>query len=171
MTESGKTKGKIVVGVDGTPASRAALRWAIDEARCRGDRVHVVYAWGSKMVAETHPHARPAAINHESGEAARVLDYAVSGLVDTGEDDVEIEREVVESAPSTALLTASLDAELLVVGSRGHSAFANLFLGSVSHDCAAHAPCPVVLVHSEEEQERRADRIAAAAGRVSRSRR
>jgi nucleotide-binding universal stress UspA family protein len=171
VTQSRASKGKIVVGVDGTPASRAALRWAIDEARFRGDRVHAVYAWGSKMVAETHPHSGPAAINPESEEAAQVLDYAISGLADAGEGDVEIHREVVESAPSTALLTASLDADLLVVGSRGHSAFANLFLGSVSHDCAEHAACPVVLVHSEEEQERRADRIAAAAGRVSRSRR
>ena len=171
MTESGKTKGKIVVGVDGTPASRAALRWAIDEARHRGDRVHAVYALGSKMVAEAHSHSGPAAINPEVAEAAQVLDYAISGLADTGEGAVEIEREVVEAAPSTALLTASLDADLLVVGSRGHGAFTNLFLGSVSHDCAEHAPCPVVLVHSEEEQERRADRIAAAAGRRSRPRR
>jgi nucleotide-binding universal stress UspA family protein len=64
-------------------------------------------------------------------------------LPDAG--DVEVERRVVEGAPGAVLVAESRDADLLVVGSRGHGGFAQLLLGSVSQQCAHHAECPVVI--------------------------
>ena len=63
--------------------------------------------------------------------------------------DVEITRATVEDDPAPALLAAAQGAELLIVGSRGHGGFADLLLGSVSQQCAHHAPCPVVNVRGQ----------------------
>ena len=62
--------------------------------------------------------------------------------------DVEIELQAIQGAPAGVLVAASRDADLLVVGSRGHGGFVGLLLGSVSQQCAHHAECPVVIVHA-----------------------
>jgi nucleotide-binding universal stress UspA family protein len=63
--------------------------------------------------------------------------------------DVKIEQRVIQGAPAAVLVEESQDADLLVVGSRGHGGFAQLLLGSVSQQCAQHSECPVVIVHAE----------------------
>jgi nucleotide-binding universal stress UspA family protein len=63
--------------------------------------------------------------------------------------DVHVESKAVEDTAPRALLREAEGADLLVVGSRGHGGFAGLLLGSVSQQCAAHGPCPVVIVRSE----------------------
>ena len=65
--------------------------------------------------------------------------------------DVKIEQRVVQGTPGAALVDESHNADLLVVGSRGHGGFASLLLGSVSQQCAHHAACPVVIVRSKPE--------------------
>jgi len=147
--------GTIVVGVDGSPGSLEALRWAQVEAGLRGADVRVVHAW---MVPLIDAVPEPWAIGtpslgpsedevHEHLEAAakRVLATAVDEAR-SADSALKVEGELAEARPATALLAAAQDADLLVVGSRGRGGFAGLLLGSVSAQCVHHAPCPVVVV-------------------------
>jgi nucleotide-binding universal stress UspA family protein len=67
--------------------------------------------------------------------------------------DVKIEQRVIQGAPAAVLVEESQDADLLIVGSRGHGGFAQLLLGSVSQQCAHHSECPVVIVHAKRERD------------------
>lgn len=145
--------GRIVVGVDGSPGSVEALRWAAEEAQVRGTSVRAIYAWtyplflGAPM--ETIGPLPERAEFLQEGE--RVLDDATREAFD-GDPGVEVAREVVEAPPARALVKASHDADLLVVGSRGHGGFRELLLGSVSHQCVLHSSCPVVIIpHARTE--------------------
>jgi nucleotide-binding universal stress UspA family protein len=79
-------------------------------------------------------------------QAEQRLERATSELGE--EHELEIERIVAEASAARVLIDAVGEADLLVVGSRGHGGFTNLLLGSVSQRCAQHAPCPVVIVRS-----------------------
>lgn len=143
---------KIVVGVDGSAASNAALRWALDEARLRGVQLEAVHAFASHEVSTTsqalHLIETDFAAYRTAG--AEIVDRAMS---EAGAESVEVERSVVEGPPAEALLDAAKEADLLVVGSRGRGGFAGLLLGSVSEQCAHHAPCPVVIVRSTRPEQ------------------
>lgn len=144
----GRAPGTIVVGVDGSEASAAALRWALEEARRRGTTLRLVHAWHRPL--EAAPMAAPMWLDGEVFEslrtaAAELLDRMVAEAGDAA-TGVELERIVVEAGAARALLAAADGADLLVVGSRGHGGFLGLLLGSVSQQCAHHAPCPVVIV-------------------------
>jgi nucleotide-binding universal stress UspA family protein len=138
----------ILVGVDGSAASRAALEWAVEEARLRNARLHVVHTWTLPVSAYAAPVG--AVLDGEVldgvRDAAEQLVSAVLDDVDAG--GVEVDRSVVEGSPAASLLEAAENADLLVVGSRGRGGFAGLLLGSVSQQCAQHAPCPVVIVRA-----------------------
>jgi nucleotide-binding universal stress UspA family protein len=130
----------VVVGVDGSSSSRRALGWAAEEARLRGVQLRAIHA------AEMPPPGWPgldglAGVAAENGLA--VLNQAIADELGT---TAIVAREVARGTPADALLRAAEDAELLVVGSRGRGGFAGLLLGSVSHQCAHHSPCPVVVV-------------------------
>jgi len=142
----------VVVGVDGSAAARAALEWAVQDARRRGCRVDAVSAWhpdyGFVIGAES-----AAVVMSMSPEAMRAaaqagLDKAVEGF-----EGVEIRRILVEADPRTALIDASKDAELLVVGNRGHGVIVEAILGSVSSHCVHHACCPVVVIRASESEQ------------------
>ena len=136
----------IVVGVDGSEESKQALRWALGEARLRGARVVALRAWiypalaGGGLIPVTTDLLEQLTQNETKELAATVEEVAA------GETDVQVDQVVVEDAPARALVAASQDADLLVVGTRGHGGFTGLVLGSVSQQCAHHAPCPVVIV-------------------------
>jgi nucleotide-binding universal stress UspA family protein len=138
--------GRIVVGVDGSPGSRAALRWAADEARLRRARVEAVHCWAYHPVGTELAFLDPAVF--EEG-AATVLHDAVANLGDTGE--VELDLRLVQGPAARTLLDAAEGAQLLVVGARGHGGFTGLLLGSVSQQVVHHAPCPVVIVPTPDE--------------------
>jgi nucleotide-binding universal stress UspA family protein len=140
--------GKIVVGVDGSSGSRAALRWAHEEAALRSATLEAVAVWQLPVTTGLPAFGAMPPPEDLSGEAERALLATLSeeGAVST--DEVPVTSVVAEGAAAAALLEAATDADLLVVGSRGHGGFAGLLLGSVSHQCVSHAPCPVVVVRS-----------------------
>lgn len=135
----------IVVGIDGSDESKRALHWALEEARLRGSRLLAVHAWTYQLTAGPGymPAADPDIRQSVQQEALQVLDDA---LAEVGTVGVEVERKAIEGPPSATLVTAAEGADLLVVGSRGRGGFTGLLLGSVSQQCAHHAPCPVVIV-------------------------
>lgn len=142
---------RIVVGVDGSAASRAALRWAVREALLRDASVDAVTAWHYPYAATAEGFGRgiPLSAWPEPEVGARqTLDDAVQAIAGEFERLPIIERVVVLDGAAHALLENAKGADLLVVGSRGHGGFVGLLLGSVSSHCAAHAPCPVAIIRS-----------------------
>ena len=136
--------GRIVVGVDGSDGSTAALRWALDEARLRDAKLRVVHAW--KYVSDKAGIAAAYPVGYEEIErkAREVLTRSIEQAGPAAEPRVE--AILAGGGAVTVLLETAKGADLLVVGSRGRGGFAGLLLGSVSQQCAQHAPCPVVIV-------------------------
>ena len=134
----------ILVGVDGSEGSKTALAWALDEARRLDAELRVVHAWHYPPMYHGAPLAAVADAFAEEGELMleRMM-KEVTGGVDVG---VPVETEVRRERAAWLLMQLGRHAELLVLGSRGRGGFSALLLGSVSHQCAAHAPCPVVIV-------------------------
>ena len=135
----------IVVGIDGSDESKRALHWALNEARLREAKLVAVHSWTYQFTAGPGylPGADPEVRASIQKEAEQVIDDALAEFATGG---VEIERSAPEGQPSAMLVEAAEGAELLVVGSRGRGGFSGLLLGSVSQQCAHHAPCPVVIV-------------------------
>lgn len=134
---------RIVVGVDGSLPSKAALAWAVRQAGLTGAAVDVVTAW---EFPSFFPAPWPPDLGGDWKELAlRVVTEAVAGLPDSARQ-VEIRPTVTEGNASQVLLDASDGADLLVVGSRGHGGFMEALLGSVGQHCVHHATCPVVVI-------------------------
>ena len=139
--------GLVVVGVDGSEESVAALRWAADYAKAAGATVQALIVWHYPDVAGGAPvgHAPPP-IRHESEQHIRdTLDQAVRQVY-PDPAAAGVQTRVAYGHPSQALVEASKEASLLVVGSRGHGAFTGMLLGSVSMHCVTSAFCPVTVV-------------------------
>ncbi|MFD7258219.1 universal stress protein [Streptomyces sp. NPDC059874] len=145
MDTSGHTP-RVVVGVDGSPASYEALRWAVRYARLIAGTVDAVAAYDLPGAAGWSAPAADVAFDEEQARKD-LTDEIEKVLRQVGE--VPLEQHVVRGSAAKVLIGASAGAELLVVGSRGRGGFASLLLGSVGQQCAAHAPCPVVLVRSQ----------------------
>lgn len=133
---------RVVVGVDGSGSSVAALRWAARVGGVLGLEIDAVTSWeypASYGLAGTvggwDPEVDAGAV------LARAVHTAFGGGGPPG-----LRTHVRRGHPTPVLLEASHHAEMLVVGSRGHGGFAGLLLGSVSAQCAANASCPVVVV-------------------------
>lgn len=147
-----KATHQVVVGVDGSAASQAALRWAVDEARLRGASVTVIYAWQlpleygmyeGMVIADGAPEELEKA-------ADRFAHDTVAAVV--GEDEsVPITVSLRHGTPSKVLAEASRDADLIVVGAEGHNAFTGMLLGSVSLHLVHHAACPITIVRPEAQ--------------------
>lgn len=138
-------EGRIVVGVDGSDTSKAALRWAARMAPVVGGALEAVIAWEyptnfgwSVGFGDWRPDI----------DAAKALEATIDEVFGS-ERPAHLTVTVQEGGAGQVLLAASADADLLVVGSRGHGGFAGLLLGSVSTVCAEHAVCPVLVVHAD----------------------
>ncbi len=137
---------RIVVGVSGSPASRAALSWAAEEARLRGATLHVIWA------CDTGQHAAP---------------YAAVGAMPTGEEQQaaardglaavmqaefgpvtpdDVTADLVDGAPERVLVDSSCGADLLVLGATAPAWQAGRFAGPAVRACLARARCPVVVI-------------------------
>jgi nucleotide-binding universal stress UspA family protein len=170
-----RTRGAVVVGVDGSAGARAALHWAIAECRLRHARLRAVHAWtpdylggGYAAMGGGYGFVAAGARDYASEirEAAQEMLERVIAELAVEAEGVAIEREVVEGVAAEVLVEAAGAGDLLVVGSRGHGGFAGLLLGSVSQQCAHHARCPVVIVHAPKASPARDD---APVSRASRS--
>jgi len=136
----------IVVGVDASPGSRAALRWAHEEATLRGTTLTAVTVWQYPVLTTLPAFGSLPPIEDLSREAEAALHAVLAEEQVASTAEVPVETVVAEGPAAAALLQVAADADLLVVGSRGHGGFAGMLLGSVSQHCVAHAPCPVVVV-------------------------
>jgi len=139
--------GRIVVGVDGSPSSKAALAWAVEQAGLTGASVEAVIAWHYPVAVGGIPFAPAGAADFtDYGEfAMQVLSDAVAATVDP-DGPVKVCLVVRAGNAAQVLIDAAKGAELLVVGSRGHGGFTEALLGSVSQACVHHAGCPVVII-------------------------
>jgi len=134
---------RIVVGVDGSDSSKAALRWAIRQAKLTGSSVDAVTAWHYPPAYGWAPVADGG--TDLEGNAKEALTGAlneVSGL----EPEIPVRPLVHKGHAAEVLLGAARGADLLVVGSRGHGGLTSAMVGSVSLQCVLHAHCPVLVL-------------------------
>ena len=145
------TESRIVAGVDGSPSSVSALRWAISQAEITGAAVDAVIAWHYPVATGGYgwaPTGMATSFNFKDN-AERVLAEAIGTACSAG-TSVPVRARVVEGNPARVLLDASDGTDLLVVGSRGHGGFVEALIGSVSQHCVHYARCPVVVIRGQE---------------------
>jgi nucleotide-binding universal stress UspA family protein len=139
---------RIVAGVEGSPSSVSALRWAARQAELTGGTLDAVIAWEFPMAAGGMGWAPISGIDDTdySELATKALSAAVAEVNPL--PGVTVHQIVVEGNAAQVLLDAAKNADLLVVGNRGHGGFADALIGSVSVRCLHHATCPVVVVRT-----------------------
>lgn len=136
----------VLVGVDGSPHSEAALRYAVAEANRRGARLRVVSTYFPEYAVRgrTQPltESEPAIEDDLEAQTRRMVEEALAG--DAPAPPVDI---VIAAGPAAGvLIDMSAEVDVLVVGHRGRGGFASLLLGSVGQQCVLHAHCPVIVV-------------------------
>jgi len=140
---------KVVVGVDGSAASLAALREALEEARLRHASLRVVMAWQltwSEIAIET-----PVVVQKIVEHNTRILEQALTSIDHGQAVGVDVSSDLINGHPATALLDAAADATLLVIGTRGTSGISGTIMGSVAHAVIHRTRCPVLVVPAAED--------------------
>ncbi|WP_326834994.1 universal stress protein [Amycolatopsis rhabdoformis] len=148
MSSAHRAHGRlIVVGFDGSPAGDAALRWVLGVAVQPGDSVHAVvvrpvqvFLPGTSFALQPHGHRPAGRCSPREHIAAIRVEFPAEG---------EVTVSTPQGDPATELITASADADLLVVGARGAGRTQEFLLGSVSRECVRYSRCPVVVVTPE----------------------
>ena len=135
----------VVVGVDGSAASVAALAWAARYASASGARVQALLAWHYPGPIEKTPDS---IFEQTNAQMQTTLDEAVAKAIPGQTSGVE--TSIGYGHPAQVLIDASNEADLLVVGSHGHGAWTGMLVGSVSIHCVTGAHCPVVVVRSHD---------------------
>lgn len=133
---------RIVVGIDGSESSKAALRWAIQQAELTNATVRALSVWDAYTGYGHVPFVDP-------DDLEKAVQTALSETVEDvvgPQSRVPVDAQAMRGDAAEVLVAESRQADLLVVGSRGHGRFASALLGSVSDRCAHHARCPVVIV-------------------------
>ncbi|TCK22345.1 universal stress protein [Pseudonocardia endophytica] len=156
-----KRANEIVVAVDGSRPSLAALSWAVREARTAGRDVCAV-----RVFDPAYLYSPPGAV-FESIEAARaaereVLREEVAGLLGAVQD-VRVREELLEGQPAAEIVRRSEGAAMLVMGSHGRTRIGSTFLGSVGRACVRKAGCPVVVIPPNAAEPVLADSAAGSA--------
>ena len=143
----------VVVGVDGSPESVAALAWAARYASASGAKVRALLAWHYPGVAGSPPVEKvPDSVRDQTqSQEQTILDEAVAKAVPGQTDGVE--TSIGYGHAAEVLIEASKEADLLVVGSHGHRAWAGMLLGSVSLHCVTGAFCPVVVARGGHDHD------------------
>ncbi len=130
----------VVVGVDGSPGSQSAVRWAAQQATLTGATLLAVSSWRWPNYITRVPPGIDLA-----KDTKRTLDDVLEQAL-SGSENVTVTRHVVEGPPGPVLVAQSHDASLLVVGAQGRAVFTGMLLGSVAEYCVRHGSCPVVVV-------------------------
>jgi nucleotide-binding universal stress UspA family protein len=149
----------IVVAFDGSAQAERALAWAVEEARLRDADLEVVHAYRPPDQVGYPASLATATADEASWAATTWLDRMVGQVDTTG---VRVATRARPGSPVPVLCRAAEGADLLVVGSRGQGGLTELLLGSVSHQLASHAPCPVAIIRPVGRS--RGDRPRAAEG-------
>lgn len=137
----------VVVGVDGSESSIAALRWAARQAELTGAELKAVMSWDLPTAAYWVP--LPNDLDLESSARKTLADQIEETL---GPDPrVPVTQVVTQGHPAPVLIGEANHADLLVLGSRGHGEFTGMLLGSVSEHCVTHAHCPVVVIKGDRQ--------------------
>jgi nucleotide-binding universal stress UspA family protein len=146
---SSSTSFIVVVGFDGSRDSQAALEWAAEEARQRSGELRLITAW-TKQPMSWYPAVMETAVggiavaDSPQEDASTIQAKALKSLEEKG---VSATGQVVHShSAAAAILDAAAEADLVVVGSRGHGGFTGLHVGSVTTHVVNHAPAPVLVV-------------------------
>jgi nucleotide-binding universal stress UspA family protein len=135
---------RLVVGFDGSPGGRAALRWAVAQAAEReGDSIHAIAAW-RQQPATPSPAVRP--IETQKNRLSEMLTEEIGALPADERSRVKITTAVTEGAAGDVLADASRDADLLVLGTHGHGKAWHMMFGWTSDQCVRKVRCPVVIV-------------------------
>jgi nucleotide-binding universal stress UspA family protein len=157
VSESNSSRGRVVVGVDGSTGSLAALNFAFDEAKRRGTGLLVVSAFelpeiwsltSGLPVSCTLEEIQHSVLDNTRRVVAEALGNRRTAA---GAPDVAVVAQ--GGAAAHVLVSAAVGSPLLVVGSRGRGGFRRMLLGSVSLTCVLHALCPVTVVRSAADQE------------------
>ncbi|MFV0433506.1 MAG: universal stress protein [Leucobacter sp.] len=142
--EDATERSGVVVGVDGSEASKHAIAVAAEEASFRGVPLIAVYAWMPPLTPGLEYLWSEELVSSQRTAAEESVAIGVAGLAERY-PDLEIRREIVQAPPVSALVHAAEAADLLVVGSRGRGGLSRLLLGSVSHGVLQALPCPVIV--------------------------
>jgi nucleotide-binding universal stress UspA family protein len=134
---------RVVVGIDGSTQSRAALHWAVAYAQRIGAEVHAVAVWHEPLQFGLGGISRVPDREFEDEARGWLAEALPSGTDASG---VQVETHIRRGDPATVLLDHALRADLLVVGNRGRGGLAGAMMGSVALRTAHHAHCPVVLI-------------------------
>jgi nucleotide-binding universal stress UspA family protein len=145
MASNGESGQVVVVGVDGSDPSVAALSWASRYGAATGTTVRAVRVWHYPSAAALPAGKMPESVDAEVEEQMRgELSEAVSKA--TLDPSAQVETKIVYGHPAEALIDESRGQSLLVVGHRGHGGFAEAITGSIAIHCVNHAACPVVVI-------------------------
>jgi len=149
VTATRQPKGRVVVGVDCSDASKGPLLWAARQAELTQASLEVVLAWKLPLMAYGYTIPASAGVDPES-QAKLTLDAIIHSVL--GEpDDLEIVPIVTRGPIAKTLLRVAKGADLLVVGTGRHAPLVGMLLGSVSEHCVGHATCPVVVIHHDKK--------------------
>jgi nucleotide-binding universal stress UspA family protein len=151
MAGNGNPEPLVVVGVDGSPTSAGALKWAAAYAAATGATIRAVLSWHYPTAAGPAPvGVAPQSISDEvRANMQNALDAELSEVFGTATPP-KVETKIAYGHPAQVLVEESGDADLLVVGNRGHGSFTGMLIGSVSIHCVTNAACPVVVVRNKE---------------------
>ena len=144
--------GRIVVGVDGSEASKDALRWAHRQATYTGSELVAVGVWSYVTMSYPTMSGYVPTVNDidVEGDTRVLLEQVVKEVL----DDAPVRLVVTEGHPAEVLTRFSESADLVVLGCRGHGGFVGALVGSVSQHVVSHASCPVVVVRHPKEPHR-----------------
>jgi nucleotide-binding universal stress UspA family protein len=142
-----ETRTRIVVGIDGSAESQAALEWAVHEAERSSAEIDAVLAYDSGLAwIDVGSEYQAVIVEQSAKQAQEDLHRTLEAVPSVRKSAVTVHPLVVEGPPARVLVELGRNADLLVVGTRGRGGFAGLLLGSVSQRCAERSPCPVVVV-------------------------